>query len=255
MHRSWTLAAVLAAAALIVNCPTVARADPNALWQIVDGQCVPDQQRRGDPAPCALVDPGYAVLKDLVGATQFLLIPTARISGIESPALLEPDAENYFAAAWRARSFVEQRAGLPLPRDWVSLALNSAPGRTQDQFHIHIDCVRADVRDALLRHGTEIGSRWAPFPEPLAGAPYQAVAVDGDDLDADPVTLLADGVDGARADMGDQTLVVVGRYGADGRPGFVILAGRADPAIGDPGSGEDLQDHDACPPPAGTWAK
>ena len=255
MHRSWTLAAVLAAAALIVNCPTVARADPNALWQIVDGQCVPDQQRRGDPAPCALVDPGYAVLKDLVGATQFLLIPTARISGIESPALLEPDAENYFAAAWRARSFVEQRAGLPLPRDWVSLALNSEPGRTQDQFHIHIDCVRADVRDTLLRHGGEIGSQWAPFPEPLAGAPYRAVAVDGDELAADPIALLADGVDGARADMGDRTLVVVGRYGADGRPGFVILAGRADPAIGDPGTGEDLQDHDACPPPAGTWAK
>ena len=254
MHRSGTLAAVLAAAALIVNCPS-AQADPNALWQIVDGQCVPDQQRRGDPAPCALVDPGYAVLKDLVGATQFLLIPTARISGIESPALLDPGSQNYFAAAWRARSFVEQRAGRPLPRDWVSLALNSEPGRTQDQFHIHIDCVRADVRDTLLRHGGEIGSQWAPFPEPLAGAPYRAVAVDGDELAADPIALLADGVDGARADMGDRTLVVVGRYGADGTPGFVILAGRADRAIGDPGSGEDLQDHDACPPPTGTWAK
>ena len=208
MRLSWTgtaagrtLAAALAAASLIVNC-SWAQADPNALWQIVDGQCVPDQQRNAAPAPCALVDPGYAVLKDLVGATQFLLIPTARITGIESPALLGPDSQNYFAAAWRARTFVEQRAGQPLPRDWVSLALNSAPGRTQDQFHIHVDCVRADVRDALLRHGTEIGSRWAPFPEPLAGAPYRAVAVDGDDLDADPVTLLADGVDGARIALG-----------------------------------------------------
>jgi CDP-diacylglycerol pyrophosphatase len=248
------LAAAFAAASLIIDCPW-AQADPNALWQIVDGQCVPDQQRHADPAPCALVDPGYVVLKDLVGPTQFLLIPTARVAGIESPALLDPDSPNYFAAAWRARTFVEQRAGQPLPRDWASLALNSAPGRTQDQFHIHIDCVRAEVRNALLRHITEIGSRWAPFPEPLAGAPYQAVAVDGDDLYADPIRLLADGVDGARTDMADRTLVVVGRYGADGRPGFVILAGRADPAIGDPGSGEDLQDHDACPPSAGTWAK
>ena len=54
MRRSWTgtaagrtLAAALAAASLIVNC-SWARADPNALWQIVDGQCVPDQQRNAD---------------------------------------------------------------------------------------------------------------------------------------------------------------------------------------------------------------
>jgi CDP-diacylglycerol pyrophosphatase len=50
----------------------------------------PGQEQKGDPAPCALVDlrerdaKGYVVLKDLVGATQYLLIPTARVSGIES---------------------------------------------------------------------------------------------------------------------------------------------------------------------------
>ena len=72
-----------------VACTPVAAADPNALWNIVNGQCVPDQSNNGDPAPCALVDldggepRGYAVLKDLVGATQFLLIPTERVTGIE----------------------------------------------------------------------------------------------------------------------------------------------------------------------------
>ena len=60
-----------------------ANADPTALWTIVHDQCVPDQEASSDPAPCSLVDldagewHGYAVLKDLVGATQFLVIPTS----------------------------------------------------------------------------------------------------------------------------------------------------------------------------------
>ncbi len=235
-----------------------AAADPNALWTIVHDQCVPDEQARADPAPCALVDlgEGYAVLKDLVGATQFLVIPSERISGIESPELLEPGAPNYFAGAWRARTYVDDRAGVSLPRDWMSLAVNSANARTQNQFHIHIDCVRADVREAISRHIGEIATNWAPFPDPLAGHPYLAMAVDADDLNTvNPVALLADKAAGAREDMGSQTLVVVGAYLRDGRPGFILLAGHADAAAGVPGSGEELQDHARCPPPRGEWAK
>lgn len=226
-----------------------ATSDPNALWRTVGEQCVPDQQQHGDPAPCAQVDldGGTAVLKDLVGNDQFLLIPTTRITGIESPALLAPDAPNYFAAAWRARTFVDERAGWPLPRDWVSLAINSTFARSQTQLHIHVDCVRADVRAALSEH--QAGPAWAPFPVPLAGHPYDAIAVSGEDLDAvDPFVLLADGLPGARDTMADRTLVVVGSVGADGRPGFVILAGRTDAATGDLAEGEELQDHAWCPP-------
>ena len=31
-------------------------ADPDALWKIVHGRCVPDEQAHSDPAPCAIVD-------------------------------------------------------------------------------------------------------------------------------------------------------------------------------------------------------
>ena len=235
-----------------------ANADPNALWTIVHDRCVPDEEASSDPAPCALVDlvggegRGYAVLKDLVGATQFLLIPTERISGIESPALLEPDATNYFAAAWRASSFVDERAGVDIPRDWMSLAINSAVARSQNQFHIHIDCVRADIRESVSRNIAHVGPDWAPFPEPLNGHTYRAMTIAGDDLGAtDPVKLLAGRVD----DMGLETLVVVGAYLGDGRPGFLLLASQADPATGNQGAGEELQDHTTCPPPRGGWAK
>jgi CDP-diacylglycerol pyrophosphatase len=74
------------------------------------------------------------------------------------------------------------------------------------------------------------------------------MTVAGEDLGAaDPVKLLASRVD----DMGLETLVAVGAYLSDGQPGFVLLAGHADPATGNLGAGEELQDHTTCPPPRG----
>jgi CDP-diacylglycerol pyrophosphatase len=249
-HRT-ALSALLAAVLLALTTVGLAHADgdPSALWHIVHEQCVPNQLANDDPKPCAEVDldSGSAVLKDLVGATQFLLIPTQRSSGIDDPAILAPGAPNYFAAAWRARSFVDERAGVTLPREWIGLAINSAFARSQDQLHIHVDCVSAEVHDALAAHAAAVGPAWAPFPVPLAGHRYDAMSVSGDDLTADPLTLLADGVPGAREDMAARTLVAVGSVGADGRPGFVILTDRADPATGDLAEGEQLQDHDFCP--------
>ena len=252
--RGGALTAIVAACCWLAGQVT-AQADPDALWNIVHGECVPDLYEHHDPAPCAQVDlsqgedRGWVVFKDRVGDLQYLLMPTARIHGIESPALLSPDATNYFGAAWQASEFVEQRAGGTVPRDWMSLAINSAVSRSQNQLHIHIDCVRADVRDALDSQADRIGDTWAPFPVPLAGHTYWAVAVPGAELRVNPFTLLADGLDGARADMGRYTLVVVGADAVGGGPGFVILADRADGEAGDFAGGEQLQDHGYCPPP------
>ncbi len=115
-------------------------ADPDALWKIVHDRCVPNAEKTGQPAPCAQIDleggasRGYAVLKDLVGVAQFLLIPTARLGGIESPELLASGAPNYWDAAWRARGDVEDRLQRKLPRDAIGLAINSASGRSQAQL-------------------------------------------------------------------------------------------------------------------------
>jgi CDP-diacylglycerol pyrophosphatase len=232
--------------------PARADGDPGALWRIVEGHCVPNQVAHRDPAPCAAVElggsrGGWAVLKDLVGATQFLLIPTQRTSGIEDPVILAPDAPNYFAAAWKARSFVDERAGSRLPRDQLSLAINSTFARSQDQLHIHVDCVAPEVHTALTQYGAAVGTGWAPFPVPLAGHRYDAIRIADVDLDqVNPFVLLADGVAGARDDMAARTLVVVGSVDADGGPGFVVLTDRADAATGDLAEGEQLQDHDNC---------
>jgi CDP-diacylglycerol pyrophosphatase len=96
----------------------------------------------------------------------------------------------------------------------------------------------------VRRQLAAIGDTWAPLAMPLAGHPYRAMRVSGDGLEgANPFTLVADGVPGARAAMANQTLVVVGATFAGNAPGFVILDDQADPATGDRGSGEELQDH------------
>jgi len=230
-----------------------ANADSSVLWNIVHNQCVPNQLQRHEPAPCARVsvDPdeahGYAVLKDIVGARQYLLIPTARIAGIESPELAAPNSPNYFAFAWQAREFVELQAGGPLPREWLSLAVNAANARTQDQLHIHIDCLSAEAHAALVKYRAGIGSSWAPFPAALAGHTYYAMAISGEQLETvNPFQLLADA---KFPDAHGSNLVVVGSRDQGGAPGFVILANRADDGTGNTFGGEELQDHNSCPAP------
>jgi CDP-diacylglycerol pyrophosphatase len=224
--------------------------NPDLLWYIVSDQCVPDQAQQSNPKPCASVDlkDGYAILKDIRGRTQYLLIPTIRVSGIESPDLLTPEAPNYFAYAWGARGYVERAAGRALPRSAISLAINSAKARSQNQLHIHIDCIRPDVHQVLERDLARIGDSWTPLAEPLVGGHhYRAMRVVADTLEgANPFLLLADGVPGARADMGKENLVVVGAEFAAGRPGFIILNSEVDPSTGDRGGGEELQDHDCA---------
>jgi CDP-diacylglycerol pyrophosphatase len=226
-----------------------AKADPSALWNIVNGKCVPHMRESNDPAPCAIANlaAGYVVLKDLIGASQFLLIPTIRISGIESPELLVPGGPNYWDSAWRARLLTENRLGKALPREAIALAVNSRSGRTQDQLHIHIDCVRRDVRDALVANRDAIAEAWGAFPVPLAGLPWRAYRVDGQNLGTvNPFQLLAEGDPEAAKDMGNHGLALVGMTWRDGVAGFALLAGEADPATGNTGAGEVLEDHDCA---------
>ena len=253
MARSLKLAATALLLSLLAACAGQTRTaearpgeNPNVLWHIVHGLCAPHLAAFGSPLPCTFVHPsaGVALLKDRDGATQFLLIPTARVTGIEDPAVRAPHAPDYFAAAWAARGNVEALLDRALPRRDLSLAVNSIDGRTQNQLHIHIDCVRADVRDALAAQARALGPRWTPFPLPLAAHRYLVRFVASQDLHGvNPFVLLADGVPAARAAMGRMTLVAVGATDASGLPGFALLAGRADLAAGDRGAGEELQDH------------
>jgi CDP-diacylglycerol pyrophosphatase len=246
------LASAAIAAGLIAAFCGIAAADRNALWTIVHDKCVPDQEEHHDPAPCEVVnldggvEKGYAILKDRNGATQFLLIPTRRISGIESPEALAPDMPNYWEPAWQARSFVEARAKHKLAWDMIGLAINPALRRSQDQLHIHIDCLRPDVHAALAEHIGEIGMQWAELPFDLHGQHYMARRLDEAELAReDPFKLLAGGLGGSSQDLAAETLVLVGVRLSEDKNGFVLLADRGAPEKGILAHGEDLLDH-AC---------
>ncbi|MGH8039055.1 MAG: CDP-diacylglycerol diphosphatase [Stenotrophomonas sp.] len=219
--------------------------NPDALWGLIQRDCVGPAAPRGD---CLSVDAAPdrrdVLVKDSHGAYQFLLMPLDRVTGIESPALLTAQAPNYFASAWQARRFTEQALGQPLPRTVASLALNSAHGRSQHQLHIHVDCLRADVLAQLQAMDDAIGTKWQPLPQPLRGHTYQAIRLDGLALTANPLHLLAAGP-AAAGDLGRWSLVVAGHGRDDRDPGFVLLATQADLEAGHQASGEELQDH-AC---------
>lgn len=125
--------------------------ESDTLRKIVLEECLPNQQQNQNPSPCAEVKPnaGYVVLKDLNGPLQYLLMPTYRINGTESPLLTDPSTPNFFWLAWQARDFMSKKYGQSVPDRAVSLAINSRTGRTQNHFHIHISCIRPDVREQL----------------------------------------------------------------------------------------------------------
>ncbi|MCF1469171.1 CDP-diacylglycerol diphosphatase [Agrobacterium vitis] len=224
----------------------IAHADPDALWKIVHDKCVVAT------APCVRVNSGehYALLKDQRGVAQHLLIPTDRITGIESPALLDDKTPNFFADAWSERAAVNARLPHPLPRDAVSLAVNAQDARSQNQLHIHIDCLSPDAHAVLTKIANDIGTGWAPLPVAVAGHQFIAMKVEGDTLAGyNPFLALAKTLKDPSTEMASHNLVVVGASFASG-PGFIILTDVAPAAIVGFSGGEDVQDHSCQIDPA-----
>lgn len=219
--------------------PTLSRtADPNILWTIIHDQCGPSAQH----IPCLAYHQtaGYALLKDIVGATQILLIPTARVTGIEDPQVLAPNAPDYFLSAWNATRLVQALAHTALPPQDLSLAINSPFARTQNQLHIHIDCLKPDIAAQIRTHAAYIGDTWAPFPGVIGLTPYRAMRVFTLQQSGNsPFQLLSR----TTSDMSQETLAVVGATSPTGEPEFILLESRYDPAIPGSGGAEELQDH------------
>ncbi len=218
----------------------------HALWHIVHEVCVVNAKATGAPAPCSAVNlqAGFAVLKDIQGPTQYLVIPTAPVSGIESPSLLSPNSPNYWLDAWRAKRWLVRRVGRPVPRWGVGLAVNSQPGRSQDQLHIHLDCVRADVSQLLAAHEATIGEHWSMLRVGPGGFRYRVRWIAATDLSRlNPFALVAASDPLARADMGQETMALIGAQRPDGAAGFILLVDRADLDGGDVGGAEELLDH------------
>jgi CDP-diacylglycerol pyrophosphatase len=245
--RVWLVAATVAAFAAFTVQP--AYADRNTLWNIVNLKCLRHLTKSEAPIPCDSVDVssgwdrGVALLKDMNGPGRMLAIPTHVVTGIEDPVLLAPDEPNYFAAAWAARANVAFHLRQVVPREALAITVNSMIARDQDQLHLFVDCLDKDVAATLASYADSLDTTWRPMKTMLKGRPYWVRRLDSNDLtDQSPFRLLADGIDGAKTEMGRWSLAAVAAN-FTGKPGFILLADHADQAAG--GHAEDLQDS-AC---------
>lgn len=96
------------------------------------------------PRPCEYVSQlGFVIMKE--SQKEHLFVPTAVLKGVEDPAITGHNAEPYWRYAWgQARRYFRGR------KPWqIGLPINSKAGRSQDQLHIHMACMKKSVSDAL----------------------------------------------------------------------------------------------------------
>jgi CDP-diacylglycerol pyrophosphatase len=214
--------------AWLLGVPLPVKADSSALWFFVK-VCRAEAK---PTAPCMYHDAHekFEIIKDISRwkTTAYLLTPTDRVHGIESPLIFTEPVAEFWHFGW-----LEAVRYLGRPPEQIGLAINSVVGRSQNQLHIHLSCAKPSVVAALAHvHVTE---QWAPLAH-LAGETYNVRRTNSLSGADSPFRLVAQ-LPGARGDMRDRTIAVIGTPG--GRSFYVL----ADAAHGtDPGSAEDLLD-------------
>ena len=235
--------------AITVATPAGAASERSLLWRVVQ-TCLVNHKLTGGAFPCLDVQTpngraeGYAVLRAPLEKTHIVVMPTVRTIGIEAERLRAPDAPSYFHDAWSARHFVTDDLPIKPGRADIGMAVNSRPGRSQDQLHIHVNCLRPAVKQALAQQAPALRDHaWARLAI-LPHAPRYFVH-DVRSMDLAGINVfqaVADGLKVDPDDMDDVTIVVVGANDVDGAPGFTVLARQRQPGGFDEAHGEALLD-------------
>lgn len=242
------LAIFLAGVGLVAADAGAGPGERAALWSVVQA-CKLNHRITGGAFPCLDVveqrgtENGYAVIRAPVDEVKVIVTPTVRTIGVEALRLRGPAAPNYFQYAWTARHFATDGLATTPPPGDIALAVNSKEGRSQDQLHIHVACIRQDVKRELALKAADIRSHaWFKL-KPMSGSPaYAARWVPGDLGKVNVFDLVAEGLKITPDQMERTTIVVVG-----GTQGFTILARQRLPHSYDEGHGEYLLDQVCAP--------
>lgn len=231
--------------------PVVKKSD--ALWNIVNNQCVPKKKSGQKPAPCDEVtfiksqEQGYVILKDLNGPLQYLLMPVAKITGVESPELLNTNEPNYFYESWNARSYMIKRYGADIPADDISLTVNSELGRSQNHLHVHISCIRPDIKKIVNENLAKINSKWNDFPIEILGHKYRAIKISESEFKKNNIfSLVAADIPDGNKNINRYGIAMMAVKNKKKGHDFIVLTSRADLLKLNRGSVEEIQDH-LCP--------
>lgn len=207
---------------------------PNSLWSLA--QCCAKDLKSNPGCRYYSKANEFIILKDSSRKkpAAYLIIPTAKVTGIEDRQIFTPPFADFWAYGW-----LQAQTLLKRPAADMALAINSAPGRTQNQLHIHIACVKPDVAAALARNSAKIGSDPATALQFGLGPGnhiYRVIKVSSLTGRDSPYNLVSE-MPGARDDLFDQSIAVVGST----TPGsFYVIDTYAHGA--NPGSAEELLD-------------
>jgi CDP-diacylglycerol pyrophosphatase len=219
---------------------------PGSLFQVVQ-ICEQMEILAKNPFPCLKVtldnhpNPGFAVVPS-PGEADILLVPLKKLSGIESPELLDEGSPNWWKLAWNVRFLLVERIQRRLSRSDIGMAINSREARSQDQLHIHVACVGPSIRDKIAPLERAITRTWSVFPIRLTARSWWAMRVEEEDLETNPFRLLADLISISSGTMGDWGIAVLAWTFADGSDGFFVFATRDDAVERESGSGAALLD-------------
>jgi len=237
--RHILLSVVITGACMPLEAFAISFKERDALWKVVEDLCLPLHQTLGLSLPCLDVDKkrGFAVIRAPGDETRIIIVPTAKIEGVESAALLRDDTPNFWSLAWGERNRVIASAPRSLAWNDIGMAINSSASRTQDQLHIHVDCVDPRLKRALAVQTNRLSKNWSNLNlQPWAGS-YRVKRIAAEDLQRSVFQMVAREVPGARSRMGMQSIGVVGFVGGTGNLGFVVLVN------GRGGHAEELLDH------------
>ena len=233
MKGAFRLPALLLCVAAAVT-PARATLNPSrdVLWIALQG-CLLTKKTTGRAFPCLSVDlgdedrPGTAVLRAPGQPTHTVVMPTVAVVGLEAPQLQQAAGNTYWKAALAARSYVVSALGGRLPVEQVGLAVNSVGGRSQDQLHIHLDCIRPTVRAALKRHSLRLRENWTAFPTPLVGGRFMVRRIDAAAVDGfNPFAALRQ-LPWRTSDLRSTSFAIIARAPNDPDKGFYMLAYRS----------------------------
>lgn len=233
--------AVFTLSSVLTGCFVIPKTLPNrqVLWDIVSNRCETSKDETG---ACLVVNrqAGYVVLRDRHGPVQTLIIPTAKITGIEDAQLLQPRAKNYFNDAWVQRRILDTQHKKAIEQRYLSFSVNSAYGRTQDQLHIHSSCLSKAVYAQLEHERPSITPHWQVLPNKILGHTYLAKKITLAELNTtSPFLMLSDYLQQSNAGkMAEYGLAMVSATDTD----MIVLATKFDLTEKNLGSIEEIQD-------------
>ena len=171
MH--WVAYGLLAAFASTAVAQDVLKnaADPDSLWNSVQKICFAPTPG----AECLSHGDDFIIFQTNGTPHHYLLIPATRITGVESPEFWDTAYPDWLAKAWRRRYVVAKRLGKGMVPQQIGIAINSRYARTQDQLHIHLNCIRDGIQTqlAMMVDGGKIDQDWkdisVTWPDPGRG--------------------------------------------------------------------------------------